>query len=429
MGGAEETPPSSPGIPVDELPEELYQDDVAEEIDVGEGHPDPEGDTIDSDEELVELPGGIDQLEALIEEREEAMEELAQEGDTSRLVFSKHEGSVFCCGLNPGAGLAVTGGEDDKAYVWRIQDGGIEQELSGWSDSVTCCAWSPDCGLLALADMAGNIRVLRSPGLEKVWSFEVGDVLWVKWHTQANVLFAGTADSQLWMWKIPGGESKVFMGAGEKVESFGLTCEGRRAVAGYTDGSLRIFDLRSGETNHTLPSAQAHKDTVNEVLCHPGRELAVSAGMDGLVGLWNTNTGKQLGVLLCGDSQEPESPHSVEALALPQEKSTNLLVTGTLSGTVTVWDLATQVARTTIKVGEGVTVMRLGSGCEGDTVYCATLEGAVRALDIRTGAPVMEYTGHRGSLLDLQLDTNSSCLLTAGDDGTARIFDIRYKNS
>ena len=60
------------------------------------------------EEELVELPGGIDQLEALLEEEEQRVE------DNSRLVFDKHNGSVFCCDLNNIAGLVVTGGEDDR---------------------------------------------------------------------------------------------------------------------------------------------------------------------------------------------------------------------------------------------------------------------------------------------------------------------------
>merc|ERR1712004_295303 len=128
----------------------------------------------DEEEELVELPGGVDQLEALLEEEEQRV------ADNSKLVFDKHNGSVFCCDLGGNADLVVTGGEDDRALIWRLED-----------------AWSKDGGLLALADMAGSLRVLRCPGYEQVWTFEVGDLVWMKWHPVANVLFAGTEDSQL----------------------------------------------------------------------------------------------------------------------------------------------------------------------------------------------------------------------------------------
>ena len=73
-----------------------------------------QGDMDDVDEdEMVELPGGIDQLETLMEEYENTKEV----EDTSKLVFSKHSGSVFCCSLHSSEGLVATGGEDDKVII------------------------------------------------------------------------------------------------------------------------------------------------------------------------------------------------------------------------------------------------------------------------------------------------------------------------
>ena len=128
--GEENTPPPSPGVGAPE-DDAMYEDDVEEEVPVGEDMLDDDDDAAeDEEDELVELPGGVDQLEALLEEEERAR-------DNSRLTFAGHDdSSVFCCHAR--AGLAVTGGEDDRAFVWRLADGGVEQELTGWGDSVTC---------------------------------------------------------------------------------------------------------------------------------------------------------------------------------------------------------------------------------------------------------------------------------------------------
>ena len=75
-------------------------------------------DDVDEDE-MVELPGGIDQLETLMEEYENSKEVV----DNSKFVFTKHSGSVFCCSLNSSEGLVATGGEDDKVILashWPI---------------------------------------------------------------------------------------------------------------------------------------------------------------------------------------------------------------------------------------------------------------------------------------------------------------------
>lgn len=97
--------------------------------------------------------------------------------------------------------LAVTGGEDDKAYVWRVSDGEVLLECSGelrtgtttgsirsrttgsfcfsspgHKDSVTCAMFSHDSSLVASGDMSGLIKVWRVETKEEVWSFEVGDL-------------------------------------------------------------------------------------------------------------------------------------------------------------------------------------------------------------------------------------------------------------
>jgi len=47
------------------------------------------------------------------------------------------------------------------------------------------------------------------------------------WHHGANVLFAGTVESELWMWKIPTGDSKIFTAHGEKVECAKILPDGK----------------------------------------------------------------------------------------------------------------------------------------------------------------------------------------------------------
>lgn len=88
--------------------------------------------------------------------------EAEEEQDDSDLTFSKHSGnswqscitisskilqvflnvffscfilcsgSVFCVSLDPATNsMAVTGGEDDKAFVWRVSDGEVLLECTG----------------------------------------------------------------------------------------------------------------------------------------------------------------------------------------------------------------------------------------------------------------------------------------------------------
>ncbi|XP_016116854.1 angio-associated migratory cell protein-like [Sinocyclocheilus grahami] len=62
----------------------------------------------------------------------EMEDEMESEQDDSELTFSKHTGSVFCVSLDPVSNsLAVTGGEDDRAFVWSVSDGDVLFECTG----------------------------------------------------------------------------------------------------------------------------------------------------------------------------------------------------------------------------------------------------------------------------------------------------------
>ncbi len=51
-------------------------------------------------------------------------------------------------------------------------------------------------------------------------------VQWLKWHSSASVLFLGASSGTLWMWKIPSGETKTFIGDSSAKNSGGALTNG-----------------------------------------------------------------------------------------------------------------------------------------------------------------------------------------------------------
>uniref|UniRef100_A0A8C6Z769 Angio associated migratory cell protein n=1 Tax=Nothoprocta perdicaria TaxID=30464 RepID=A0A8C6Z769_NOTPE len=296
------------------------------------------------------------------EEDDEGLEDGMEAQDDSEVTFALHSASVFCVSLDPKTNtLAVTGGEDDKAFVWRLSDGELLFECSGHKDSVTCAGFSHDSVFVATGDMSGLIKVWRVDSKEEVWSFEVGDLEWMEWHPQAHVLLAGTADGNSWMWKIPSGDCKTFQGP-----SCPATC-GRI----LPDGEAQRLPGEGSVTCSEVP----RKSCGNHLcFCRARGEVEVGEGGSAVVGYED-------GTLRIWDLKQGTSLHSGIVQLLWEESSA--------------------------------------------VVYTCSLDGAVRLWDARSGKMISEYRGHAAEILDFAVNKDASIVVTTSGDHQAKVFCVQ----
>lgn len=69
--------------------------------------------------------------------------------------------SVFCVSLDPKTNtLAVTGGEDDKAFVWRLSDGELLFECAGEGAQLRSCSPGGLRGLACCAHASSSYLLI-----------------------------------------------------------------------------------------------------------------------------------------------------------------------------------------------------------------------------------------------------------------------------
>lgn len=398
----QETPPSSPYIEhneqdededIDEDDELIYIGDADEVLNAWERGEDGS----ESDGEA----GGSNQLDEIIEE------ESVPVRDDAKVTFSSHEGPVFCGSLHPTESLAVTGGEDDKAFVWSTETGNVVFVAADHKDTVTAAEFSADGNYLATGDMAGFIQVFKvTQDYKTVFDFEIGDMSWMLWHPAANVLFAGADSGETYVWRIPSGDCKVLQGNGHKAEMGSIGADGKTLVVGYTDGAVKVWDIKSSSViqDITSDSPFGHTGAVTSIAVDPDNGRFLTGSEDGKILLANS-TGP-----LC--NMFPEAG-SVEALAFCPDREFKIVACGTLLGKVSLWDVNRQAVRMECQNDEptGITkVLWAGN----HTLLCATLDGSIRAFDGRNG----ERKVSTRSFQPQRIETNAYFPLSVHAGGT-----------
>ncbi|KAK7507275.1 hypothetical protein BaRGS_00001210 [Batillaria attramentaria] len=427
--------------------DELNPDDVIRVIDLPDNG-EAEQDEMETDEEQEGAEGG-DSDDVPVDEK-------------AAVVFTGHRDKphpedeppeVYAVHIDPsGSGLVVTGGRDDMAYVWNAATGQVLFKCAGHKNSVTCVAFSHDGLYVASADLDGLVKVWRCESKAAVWFFESGsDITWLQWHHAAHVLVAGTQDGEVWMWKIPSGDCKTFQSHGAPSQCGRIMPDGKSACVGYGDGVVKLWDLKAGKPQHTwqhsvMPdeaSMQEREDSEPDeggemraeasgggeegatspvailcVDCSADNSLIMSGCADATVKIFNTSSGKLVSAFNCAVNRDKDN--SVEAVGFCP--SAPYAATATNSGAVEIWDLPTSV--------EGVCKVRWSSS-SAPLLYTACLDGIMRLWDTRSGSSKAVWTGHakhRG-ILDFDVARDESCLVSASEDGTARVFDLRSVGS
>lgn len=369
--------------------------------------------------------------------------------DDSIAAFYSHRKSVFCVELHPqfpNPPLAVSGGEDDAAWLWNTIDGSEVAHLTGHTDSVIAVAFSHDGEMVATGGLDGRVRLWRRHGEGwSQWEFLTNlegpaEIVWLTWHPRGPVLVAGASDTTIWMWKLPSGaEMNVFNGHTGSVTCGRFTPDGRKLVTGSDDGSLIVWDPASG-----APLAKL-KDTDNRFaldggitsLCiSPDNKLVAVGGAAGairVVSIANLDQGGAAQVVAALDAhEEGESVETVEFIDLvpstkaasfagPTSRTSTHLVSAATDGRALTWDLAQGKLRGEARHESAVSKLIVHPS----TPYFTTssMDHRIRTWDARTMQLLGTQHGFTDGVLDVAVGIDDGITQGADSGGIGAYVD------
>ncbi|KAI8612859.1 WD40-repeat-containing domain protein [Chytriomyces sp. MP71] len=315
--------------------------------------------------------------------------------------------------------VVVTGGGDDKAFVWSASSGDVVRELAAHTDSVVACGFSADGQFLATGGMDGRVIVYQSFSGEQILLLEgPSEVTWLNWHPRGNALLCGSADGTLWMWSIPSGQCmNVFTGHASSVSCGQFSPDGKSIVSGGDDGLLFNWDPRNATVKTQFRPDDArflNGAPVTSIAVHADSQVVLAGGQDGSSCLVHLVTGKPLGSI-------SKAEDSVESVGFSPHLP--LAAVSSVDGTIAIWDISLMRLRETQRHAEGVTkTLWLKST---PLMVSSSLDKSVRLWDMRTGTFVRSFYGHTGPILDMALGTDEGSVVTCSEDGSAQVFLLK----
>jgi WD40 repeat protein len=271
------------------------------------------------------------------------------------------DGEITSIALDPNDKHSFVGFAEGGILVFPVREGRTQQffYFLGHRKTVTAGGFLPDGKLVASASLDGSI---------KVW--EVDEC--VKYLQQMQALNGRV--------KAPSPVPRMTIQAHARgATALAVRSDGKELLTGGADGSIKVWDAKTGKLTQTIPGA--HAGGVKAVLYRPGGEQLISTGADKTVRMWDAKTGKALmksdalksaindlaitsdgkkaavacaplkkggpglAVVLDGTTLKPDftiEAHDEAVTSVVFHPKTNHLATGGADKTIRVWDLDTR---------------------------------------------------------------------------------------
>jgi uncharacterized protein (TIGR03067 family) len=290
--------------------------------------------------------------------------------------LSEIEAAAGSVAFMPDGKSVVSGGSDDKdVCLWRVSTGTSVWKASGHKGIVRAVAPSPDGKRIASAGADRVVHLWDAAAGKVVRTFRghKSGVMGVSFSPRGDRVASADEEGTLLVWEpatgkvlrrlnAPGCEAVTFLAGGRLVVSAGIlgvrfwdVATGKersglkqelsriRAIASTRDGKLlattdgnavRLWDQATGDEVHPL---EAHRYTVGALAFGPGGRALASGSADGLVRVWQPETGKAL--LRIGQPRL-KPPDSAPVTCLAYSPDGRVLAAGTLAGGVRICNAA-----------------------------------------------------------------------------------------
>jgi len=243
---------------------------------------------------------------------------------------------VMTCAFSPSGGRIACGGLDNTCSIYNVaatskdQPIKVQRELAGHTGYLSCCRFLDETTVVtASGDMTCMRWDVETGQQQQQYVDHQGDVMSISIAPrQARLFVSGACDATAKLWDVATpGPVMTFSGHESDINAVDFFPAGNVFGTGSDDASCRLYDLRAYRELMTYTHDKILCGITSVAFSYSGRFLF--AGYDDFnCYVWDTLTGKQIGVLAGHDNR-------VSCLGVSSDGQA--LCTGSWDSTLKVW--------------------------------------------------------------------------------------------
>jgi WD40 repeat protein/tRNA A-37 threonylcarbamoyl transferase component Bud32 len=314
--------------------------------------------------------------------------------------------------------------DDGSIRIWDVILGEELFTLRGHRATVQSVTFHPDGNRVVSASSDGTVGLwdARTDPESRAWTGHSEVVEGLAYSPDGSRLASVSSDRQLRFWDPASGRAiGEPVAIGEKGNALAFHPDGHQIAIACGDWSvldtLGVIDIRDVADGRLLRRMKGHRRIAWGVAYHPHGDWLASAGgeahIPGEIILWNPNTGDRIASL-------PEVPEGLRTLACHPDGSA--LVTGSLSGTIRLWDVGRREMSWARRHHQGF-VESVSFSPSGASILSAGDDGRLKLLNTRDGTESLVLPAFTHAIDCAIASPDGRRIATASADGRVQVWD------
>lgn len=236
--------------------------------------------------------------------------------------------------------------------------------------------------------------------------------------TDGKILASAGDDWRITLWDLKTEqETKTLVGHSERINHIVMTPDDRCIISSSFDNSLKFWHLRTGLELSTLLSV--NPDLIDALAISPDGTQAVAGYWDGTVRIWDLRSYEEAHIF---------SGYQDRVYVLAISPDGQLIASGSRDKTIKVWDLHEKSERSTF-VGHQDYVQSLAFTPDGTRLVSSALglgdvDTSIKVWDLRTGKLAFSFNRHKQYVLSFDFSPDGRYCVSASRDGSLRVWDL-----